>query len=180
MARNASVLKPFDKMPVLNAASLLLVGSEESHQELIANAILKRMGTYEVKIHMTTSLPLAFERDHLRPRFDMIVFFINVHSKYSLTSVISSVTLLDAYFFFGKVCFLATKGMHGKVQHCLVDKSMVKDLADKYLSLLIHTELEDEDDVEWTAKRLLNMLKICAGLVPGISSLYTGSVIKYI
>lgn len=178
MARNAAVLKPYDKMPALNVAAVLLVGSEEGHREVIANAILKEMRDFEVKIHMTASLPLAFERDHLRPRFDMIVFFINLHNQYSLTSVISSLALLDAYYFLGKVCFLATKGTHGKIQHCLVDAGVVKDLADQYLSPLIQTELENEDDVAWTAKRLLNMLKICAGLVPGISSLYTGSIIK--
>ncbi|KAG8556282.1 hypothetical protein GDO81_018005 [Engystomops pustulosus] len=157
-----------------------MVGSEEGHRELIANTILRETGAFNVKIHTTSSLPLPFERDHLRPRFDMIVFLINLHSQYSLSNIISSVALMDAYFFLGKVCFLATKGRHKKVQHCLVDISMVKDLADKYLSLLIQAELEDEEDVVWTAKRLLNMLKICAGLVPGMSSLYTGSLLKIV
>ncbi|XP_075688390.1 centromere protein M isoform X1 [Rhinoderma darwinii] len=178
MACNTVTLKPFDKMPVLNVATLLLVGSEEGYRELIAKAILREMGTFEVKIHMTASLPLAFEREHLRPRFDMIVFLINLHSQYSLSTVVSSIAILDANFFLGKVCFLATKGRHGNVQHA-VDISIVKDLADQYLSLLIQTELDNEDDVVCTAKRLLNMLRICAGLVPGISSLYTGSIAKY-
>ncbi|XP_075688391.1 centromere protein M isoform X2 [Rhinoderma darwinii] len=145
MACNTVTLKPFDKMPVLNVATLLLVGSEEGYRELIAKAILREMGTFEVKI---------------------------------LSTVVSSIAILDANFFLGKVCFLATKGRHGNVQHA-VDISIVKDLADQYLSLLIQTELDNEDDVVCTAKRLLNMLRICAGLVPGISSLYTGSIAKY-
>ncbi|XP_056379684.1 centromere protein M isoform X2 [Hyla sarda] len=165
MAGNAAVLRPFEKIPALNVATVLLVGSEESHRELIANAMLKERTDFAVKIHMTTALPLPFEREHLRPR---------------MASVTSSIALLDAHFFLGKVCFLSTKGRHGKIQHCLVDISTVKDLADKYLSPLIQTELENEDDVMCTAKRLLNMLKICAGLVPGISSLYTGTIRKYV
>ncbi|XP_056379683.1 centromere protein M isoform X1 [Hyla sarda] len=180
MAGNAAVLRPFEKIPALNVATVLLVGSEESHRELIANAMLKERTDFAVKIHMTTALPLPFEREHLRPRFDMIVFLINLNNQYSMASVTSSIALLDAHFFLGKVCFLSTKGRHGKIQHCLVDISTVKDLADKYLSPLIQTELENEDDVMCTAKRLLNMLKICAGLVPGISSLYTGTIRKYV
>ncbi|XP_069825044.1 centromere protein M isoform X2 [Dendropsophus ebraccatus] len=146
MARNADLLQPFDRMPVLNVASVLLVGSEESHRELIANAILREKMDFELKIHMTTSLPLPFERQHLRPRFDMVVFLINLHNQHSMTSVNTSISLLGASFFLGKVCFLATKGMHGKIQHCIVDISSVKELADTYHSPLIHTELEEQSE----------------------------------
>lgn len=32
--------------------------------------------------HLATSLPLPSEGDHLRPRIDMIVFMIDIKSKY--------------------------------------------------------------------------------------------------
>ncbi|KAM9325510.1 centromere protein M [Gastrophryne carolinensis] len=173
-----AALRPFDKMPMLNAAAVLLVGSEESHRELLANAMLKEPKTFDVRIHMAQSLPLPFERDHLRPRFDLVVFLIDLHSQLSLNNVLSSMKHLDSFFYLGKVCFLATRGRHGQVQHCIVDISTVKNLAEEHLSMLIQTELDNEEDLMYTAQRLLNFLKICAGLVPGISSVYVGSLMK--
>ncbi|XP_072276303.1 centromere protein M [Pyxicephalus adspersus] len=171
-----ATLRPFEKMPIVNVAAVLLVGSEESHREQLAQAMLKEPKTFDVKIHMTQSLPLPFEGDYLRPRFDLVVFLINLHSQLSLNDVLSSMMHLDAYFYLGKTCFLATKGKHGSVQHCVIDITTVKDLADKHLSILIQSELDNEEDVTFTARRLLNILKICAGLVPGISSLYMSSL----
>ncbi|XP_053325075.1 centromere protein M isoform X2 [Spea bombifrons] len=101
-------LRPFDKLPKLNTAVVLLVGSEEIHREKIANAILKEPKTVNVKIHMTQSLPLPYEREHLRPRFDMVVFLINLRSQFSLSVVLRSLSHLDLNYFLGKVCFLAT------------------------------------------------------------------------
>ncbi|XP_073448852.1 centromere protein M isoform X1 [Aquarana catesbeiana] len=184
-----AALRPFEKMPVVNAAAVLLVGSEESHRERLAQSMLKEPKIFDVKIHMTQSLPLPFEGEHLRPRFDLVVFLINLHSQHryeivaemgcqSLNNVLSSMMHLDAYFYLGKICFLATRGNPGSVKHCVVDIATVEDLADKHLSILIQSELDNEDDVTYTARRLLNILKICAGLVPGISSLYLGSMMK--
>ncbi|KAM5148248.1 centromere protein M [Mantella aurantiaca] len=173
-----AALRPYEKIPIVNAGAVLLVGSEESHIERLALAILKEPKAFDVKIHTTQSLPLPFEGEHLRPRFDLVVFLINLHSQLSLSNVLSSMMHLDAYFYLGKICFLATQGKPGSVQHCVVDISTVKNLADKHLSILIQSEFDNEDDVTYTAQRLLNILKICAGLVPGISSLYTSSVME--
>ncbi|KAG8436411.1 hypothetical protein GDO86_007491 [Hymenochirus boettgeri] len=168
-----ATVRPYDKMPMLNAAAVLLIGTEESHREQLADAMLKEPKTFEVKIHMAQSLPLPYEREHLRPRFDMVVFLINLHSQLSLTTVLSSLTHLDVNFFLGKVCFLATGG--GQMKHCVVDVATVKQLADAHLSMLLLSEFDSEEDVAHTAQRLLQMLRICAGLVPGISALYLGS-----
>lgn len=32
--------------------------------------------------HLATSLPLSPERDHLRPRIDLVAFMIDIKSKY--------------------------------------------------------------------------------------------------
>ncbi|XP_018419423.1 PREDICTED: centromere protein M [Nanorana parkeri] len=173
-----AALRPYEKMPAVNAGAVLLIGSEESHRELLAQAMLREPKAFDVKIHMAHCLPLPFEGDHLRPRFDLVVFLINLHSQLSLNNVLSSMLHLDTYFYLGKICFVATRGKSGEVQHCIVDITTVKDLADKHLSILIQSELDNEDDVTYTAQRLMNILKICAGLVPGISSLYMGSVMK--
>ncbi|KAM4721605.1 centromere protein M [Rhinophrynus dorsalis] len=168
-----ATVKCFDKLPMLNTAAILLVGTEESHRELLASAMLKEPKKFAVTIHMAQSLPLPYEREHLRPRFDMVVFLINLHNQISLATVLSSITHLDVNFFLGKVCFLATGG--GKVKRCMVDISTVKKLADTHLSTLLLSELDSEEDVAFIAQRLLQMLQICAGLVPGVSSLYVGT-----
>ncbi|KAH1185208.1 hypothetical protein KIL84_017957 [Mauremys mutica] len=103
-----SLVKPFDKLPTLNSATILLVGTDESQQQQLAEAILKEKKTFKINIHVATSLPLPAERDHIRPRIDLIAFMINMQSKHSLRNVEASLSHMDANFFLGKVCFLIT------------------------------------------------------------------------
>nr|XP_033791010.1 centromere protein M isoform X3 [Geotrypetes seraphini] len=138
-----SVLKPFDKMPVLNMATVLFVGTDESCMEQLAEAMMKESKTFDVKIHLAKSLPLPAEKDHLRPRIDLIVFLINLQSQLSFTTVVSSLSHVDASFFLGKVCFLATGG--GQMKHTIVEMPTVKKLADSYLSILLFSELNLHD-----------------------------------
>nr|XP_033791009.1 centromere protein M isoform X2 [Geotrypetes seraphini] len=171
-----SVLKPFDKMPVLNMATVLFVGTDESCMEQLAEAMMKESKTFDVKIHLAKSLPLPAEKDHLRPRIDLIVFLINLQSQLSFTTVVSSLSHVDASFFLGKVCFLATGG--GQMKHTIVEMPTVKKLADSYLSILLFSELNSERDCCHTAQRLLQMLCVCAGHVPGVSALYLSSMMR--
>ncbi|NWQ82362.1 CENPM protein, partial [Columbina picui] len=120
--------------------------------------------------HIATSLPLPSERDHLRPRIDMIVFVIDIKSKYSLKNVEDSLAYVDERFFLGKACFLAT-GV-GRVNCCSIDMNDVRKLGEKYCTPVLYSELELEGTRVTTAQRLLRMLEICADYVPGITALY--------
>ncbi|XP_054023858.1 centromere protein M [Dryobates pubescens] len=108
-----AVLRPFDKLPELNTATILLVGSDESLQGKLAEAMLREKNDFRINIHLAASLPLPSERDHLRPRIDLIVFMFDIKSKYSLRNIEASLAYVDARFFLGKVCFLVTGGMYG-------------------------------------------------------------------
>ncbi|NXL31607.1 CENPM protein, partial [Glaucidium brasilianum] len=45
-----SVLRPFDKLPALNAAVLLLVGSDEGLQQQLAEAILREKKSFRISM----------------------------------------------------------------------------------------------------------------------------------
>ncbi|KAJ1174124.1 hypothetical protein NDU88_005947 [Pleurodeles waltl] len=171
-----ATLRPFDKLPGLNEAVMLLVGTDAHLQELLVEAMLKEPKGFDLKIHLAKSLPLPSEGDHQRPRIDLVVFLVNLQSQLSFSTVESSLAHLDSSFFLGKVSFLVVGG--GRVKHCTVEMSAVKALADAHLSTLLLTELESEASRINTAQQLLRMLKVCAGLVPGVSALYLGSVFK--
>ncbi|NWI68061.1 CENPM protein, partial [Todus mexicanus] len=126
--------------------------------------------------HIATSLPLPSERDHLRPRIDLIAFVIDIKSKYSLKNVEASLAYVDASFFLGKVCFLVT-GV-GRMNYCGIEMSAIWKLRDVYRSPVLFCELELEGIRVSTAQRLLQMLKICAGHVPGVSALYFSSLMR--
>uniref|UniRef100_A0A8B9BJM6 Centromere protein M n=1 Tax=Anser brachyrhynchus TaxID=132585 RepID=A0A8B9BJM6_9AVES len=126
--------------------------------------------------HLATSLPLPAERDHLRPRIDLIVFIIDIKSKYSLKNVEASLAYVDASFFLGKVCFLVT-GV-GRVNNCSIEMNAIWKLRDVYCSPVLLCELEVERIQATTAQRLLRMLQICAGHVPGVSALTFGSLMR--
>ncbi|XP_059582338.1 centromere protein M isoform X1 [Alligator mississippiensis] len=153
-----------------------LVGTDEDLQRQLAQTILKEKKDFKISIHLATSLPLPAERDHIRPRIDLIVFMINVQSKYGFKNIEASLAHVDANFFLGKVCFLVT-GV-GRVNHCSVDMSAVRKLGDVYCSPLIFCELELEGIRISTAQRLLRMLQICAGHVPGVSALFFSSLMR--
>ncbi|NXC81173.1 CENPM protein, partial [Cercotrichas coryphoeus] len=126
--------------------------------------------------HLAASLPLPSERDHLRPRIDMVVFMIDIKSKYSLKNVETSLAYVDANFFLGKVCFLVT-GV-GRVNACSIETNAVCKLAETYCSPVLFCELELEGIRAATAQRLLRMLQICAGHIPGISALSFVSLMR--
>ncbi|XP_054044397.1 centromere protein M isoform X1 [Rissa tridactyla] len=171
-----AVVRPFDKLPALNSVALLLVCSDEGLQRQLAEAMLREKKSFTISIHLTTSLPLPSERDHLRPRIDMIVFMIDIKSKCSLKNVEASLAHVDASFFLGKVCFLVT-GV-GRVNYCSVDMNAIWKLGEAYCSPVLFCELELEGVRVATAQRLLRMLQICAGHIPGVSALSFGTLMR--
>ncbi|NWR99454.1 CENPM protein, partial [Motacilla alba] len=126
--------------------------------------------------HLATSLPLPSERDHLRPRIDLVVFIIDIKSKYSLKNVETSLAHVDASFFLGKVCFLVT-GV-GRVNVCSIEMNAVCKLGETYCSPVLFCELELEGIRNATAQRLVRMLGICAGHTPGVSALSFVSLMR--
>ncbi|NXF22524.1 CENPM protein, partial [Rhodinocichla rosea] len=126
--------------------------------------------------HLATSLPLPSERDHLRPRIDLVVFMIDIKSKYSLKNVETSLAHVDASFFLGKACFLVT-GV-GRVNACSIEMNAVCKLGETYCSPVLFCELELEGIRASTAQRLVRMLAICAGHIPGVSALSFVSLMR--
>ncbi|KAF4023015.1 hypothetical protein G4228_014485 [Cervus hanglu yarkandensis] len=169
-----SALRPLDKLPGLNTATILLVGTEDALLQQLADSMLKEDCTSELKVHLARSLPLPCSVN--RPRIDLIVFVVNLHSKLSLQNVEESLCHLDAAFFLGKVTFLATGA--GRDSHCSIHRNTVVKLAHTYRSPLLFCDLEIEDFRATMAQRLVRLLQICAGHVPGVSALNLLSLLR--
>ncbi|NXH77819.1 CENPM protein, partial [Hydrobates tethys] len=45
-----AVLRPFDKLPALNSAAFLLVGSDEGLQQKLAEAILREKKNFKISM----------------------------------------------------------------------------------------------------------------------------------
>ncbi|XP_076192949.1 centromere protein M isoform X2 [Aptenodytes patagonicus] len=138
-----AVVRPFDKLPALNSAAFLLVGSDEGLQQKLAEAILREKKDFKISI---------------------------------LKNVEASLAHVDASFFLGKVCFLVT-GV-GRVNYCSVEMNAIWKLGEVYCSPVLFCELELEGIRVATAQRLLRMLQICAGHIPGVSALSFGSLMR--
>ncbi|XP_063178621.1 centromere protein M isoform X2 [Chroicocephalus ridibundus] len=93
-----------------------------------------------------------------------------------LKNVEASLAHVDASFFLGKVCFLVT-GV-GRVNYCSVDMNAIWKLGEVYCSPVLFCELELEGVRVATAQRLLRMLQICAGHIPGVSALSFGTLMR--
>lgn len=151
-----------------------LVGTEDALLQQLADAMLKEDCASELKVHLAKSLPLP--SSVTRPRIDLIMFVVNLHSKYSLRNVEESLHHVDATFFLGKVGFLATGA--GRESHCSVHRNTVVKLAHTYRSPLLFCDLEVEGFRATMAQRLVRMLQICAGHVPGLSALNLLSLLR--
>ncbi|XP_070610906.1 centromere protein M [Erythrolamprus reginae] len=171
-----STLSAFGKLPTLTSATILLVGTNDVFQQQLAETILKEKQDLKVNIHLSVCLPLPVERNHIRPRIDLIVFMINVQSKYSFEDIEASLMHVDTNYFLGKVYFLVT-GV-GRMNKISVDMDAVWKLADRYCSPVLFCELESEKVRTVTAQRLLRILQICAGQVSGMSPLSFSSLMK--
>ncbi|XP_034499838.1 centromere protein M isoform X3 [Ailuropoda melanoleuca] len=151
-----------------------LVGTEDALLQQLADSMLKEDCASELKVHLARSLPLPSNVN--RPRIDLIVFVVNLHSKYSLRNVEESLRHVDATFFLGKVGFLATGA--GRESHCSVHRNTIVRLAHTYRSPLLFCDLEVEGFRATVAQRLVRMLQICAGHVPGVSALNLLSLLR--
>ncbi|XP_014112057.1 PREDICTED: centromere protein M isoform X2 [Pseudopodoces humilis] len=141
-----AVLRPLDKLPMLNSGVLLLVGTDEALQQKLAEAVLQEKKDFNISIHLARSLPLPSERDHLRPRIDLIVFMIDIKSKYSLKNVETSLAYVDANFFLGKVCFLVTGVGRGSSCYCSTTSANITDLCWSHTrSFCLVLRLTDEE-----------------------------------
>ncbi|KFO96062.1 Centromere protein M, partial [Calypte anna] len=156
-----------------------LVGSDEGLQMKLAEAILREKKDFKISIHLATSLPLPAEGDQLRPRIDLIVFLIDIKSKHSLKTVEASLAYVDASFFLGKVYFLVT-GAALNHASCLPQLVLLSWLSTAFLMMkLISPFCFQLDSIRVsTAQRLLRILKICAGHVPGVSALSFSLLMK--
>lgn len=151
-----------------------LVSTEDALLQQLAESMLKDDCDSELRIHLANSLPLPSSAN--RPRIDLIVFVINLHSKYSLQKVEESLNHVDSSFFLGKVCFLVTGA--GRESHCSVHQNTVMKLAHTYRSPLLFCDLQVESFRAAMAQRLVRVLQICAGHVPGVSALNLLSLLR--
>lgn len=162
------------QVSIVRLLSGQLVGTDDGLLQQLANSMLQEDCASELKVHLAKSLPLPSNVN--RPRIDLIMFVVNLHSKYSLQNVEESLRHVDTTFFLGKVGFLATGA--GRDSHCSVHRNTIVKLAHTYRSPLLFCDLEMEVSRTTMAQRLVRMLQICAGHVPGVSALNLLSLLR--
>ncbi|XP_043080085.1 centromere protein M [Puntigrus tetrazona] len=172
-----ALLTPYSKVPELNTATVLLVESEEELQSKLADAIVHHEKDFNVNVRLARRLPLPVENKEGRPRVDLMVFIVNLLSEHSLQSVESSLTHLHSDCFLGKVCFLVTDARCGShTQERLVS---LRKLAASHQCPVLCAEHRTEDGVNAAAVRLLNILKVSAGMSPlATTALYLSSLTR--
>ncbi|KAG8517908.1 Centromere protein M [Galemys pyrenaicus] len=178
------------------APSCRLVGTEDALLQQLADLMLKEDCTSELKIHLAKSLPLPSNVN--RPRIDLIIVPLRpfpvttgvrrcckdcpllclrpCSGHPSLQKVEESLRHVDAPYFLGKVVFLVTGALQDR--HCSVHRSTVAKLARTYRSPLLSCDLETETFRAAVAQRLVRLLQICAGHVPGLSALSLLSLLR--
>ncbi|XP_023391675.1 centromere protein M isoform X2 [Pteropus vampyrus] len=102
-----SVLRPQGQLPELNTATVLLVGTEDALLQQLADSMLKEDCASMLKVHLAQSLPLPSNVN--RPRIDLIVFVVNLHSKYRAVSCHFSLILWPVWSEERGLCLLGCK-----------------------------------------------------------------------
>ncbi|XP_078690947.1 centromere protein M-like [Branchiostoma floridae x Branchiostoma belcheri] len=159
------ILKPFNKMPCRDAATVLLVGSYGTGKQQLAKTMVDVCTDTGLKLQVrtTTSLPLPEENTHTRPRIDYIVFIIDLTNRLSFSTVKSAVQCVDVEYFLGRACFVVTNAK-GTSDQC-VEMEEVSRLADMYNTMYIcgATKEGHPDERTTLANRLLRLVEVSAG-----------------
>ncbi|KAL4647875.1 centromere protein M isoform X1 [Arapaima gigas] len=171
-----SLLKPFAKLPELNTANVLLVDSEDTFQHVLADAIVQQKNNVNVNVRLARSLPLPAENEDSRPRIDLVVLILHLRSELSLSSAETSLKQLDPDYFLGKVCFVVTGARCASVPHERM--AAVRKLATSLHCPLLFTEEQTAEGINTAACRVLNILRVSAGLVPMATGLSLFSLIR--
>ncbi|XP_036407924.1 centromere protein M [Megalops cyprinoides] len=169
-------LKPYSKLPELNTANVLLVENEEEFHKKLSEAIVRQENNVNVTVRLARCLPLPVENAESRPRIDLVVFIVHLRSEQSLLSAEASLKHLDSGYFLGKVCFLVTGARSGTV--CYERLASIRKTAASLNCPLLMTEDKTTEGVHTAAQRVLNILKVSAGLVPMASGLYLSTLIR--
>ncbi|XP_061080738.1 centromere protein M [Conger conger] len=169
-------LKPFNKLPELNTANVLLVENEALFQEKLADAIVLLENNVNVKVRLARSLPLPLENAENRPRIDLVAFIVHLNSEQSLLSAEASLKHLDSGYFLGKVCFLVTGARCGTLPYERL--TSLKKMAATLNSPLLMTEDKTAEGVNAAAQRVLAVLRVAAGLVPTATGLSLSSLTR--
>lgn len=168
-----SLLKPFNKLPELNAATILLVECEEQFQQGLAEALVEET-SMSVNVRLAKTLPLPMDNEEMRPRIDLVVFIINLTSELSFQSAKASLNHLAPGYFLGKVCFMVSNARSPAVPSDRLDA--VRTLAASLHCPLLFAEDQTPDGVSVAAERLLTILKVSAGAVPMTTALYLSNL----
>ncbi|RXN29467.1 centromere M [Labeo rohita] len=161
-----ALLTPYSKVPELNTATVLLVENEEELQSKLANAIVQYEKDFNVNVRLARKLPLPVENKETRPRIDLIVFIVNLLSERSGKLSRSSALRL----------LLGETRCGSHTQERLVS---VRKLAASHQCPVICAEHRTADGVNAAAVRLLNILKVTAGMSPiATTALYLSSLTR--
>ncbi|XP_069104653.1 centromere protein M-like [Argopecten irradians] len=161
------ILKPFDKLPLLHTATILLVGSEGVGKHDLAKSIVGIDTDVSYQVRTTVSLPLPSLKDTSRPRIDFVCFIIDLTNKESFSNVEKSLRYIDGRYFLGRACFVALK-VKKHVSRC-VPLEILNSLADRWGVTILYGGLETDAESMTLARQILTMTEIAAGFKKNIS-----------
>ncbi|XP_033759567.1 centromere protein M-like [Pecten maximus] len=161
------VLKPFDKLPLLHTATILLIGSEGVGKHDLAKSIVGIDTDVSYQVRTTVSLPLPSIKEPSRPRIDFVCFIIDLTNKESFNNVEESLKYIDGRYFLGRACFVALK-VKNHMSRC-VHLEILTSLADHCGAPILYGGLETDAESMTLARQILTMTEIAAGFKKNIS-----------
>ena len=156
------------KLPQMNSAAVLLIGTEGIPTEHLAKTLVKKVPAIKLQIRTAKALPLPGDADDSRPRIDFVVFALDLSNRHSFDVVKESLNAIDIHYFIGKACLLITEVNMNEIA---VEMDRVTDLADAYDIPIFKVNFQKENDIQLFADKLLNLVRIASGLNPGVNAL---------
>ncbi|XP_071813324.1 centromere protein M-like isoform X2 [Apostichopus japonicus] len=176
----ADVLRPLQKIPQPQTATILIVGADGTPKKEFAESMLNTIASYKLQIRLAKYLPLPIANDDQRPNLDFIVFLLEMNNAQSITSVHDSLKYLDTTYFLGRVCFVVNQASNDSI-HC-TDITDITRLCDSFDSPMLSGNLQTEEDRTILARQVTQMMEIAAGMKTDLSPLLvqaTGQSYQY-
>lgn len=143
-------------------ATVMLVGTPGAGKRGIARALLEIGTDIHLALRTTAKLPLSAPKEGtVRPRVDFIVLVIDMTSRQSFESAVSSCREIGVEFLLGRCVFIGTK--FDVASRCSVSSNDILSVSNMFECPAMFVNLLDAPQIENLSRKLLTRVEVACG-----------------
>ncbi|KAL1921187.1 uncharacterized protein VTP21DRAFT_10903 [Calcarisporiella thermophila] len=164
------MISPYTQLPTSNNreqhATVLIVGPPASGKRTLSRQLIEGIKDASFNCRTAESLPLP--SDDKRPRYDFVIFLLDLTNRQSFDQFQRSLPCLSPEFLMGRSCIVLTRA--DKITHYSFDSKDVKTYVEQFYDIpIFHTNLSNEEERATLSEQLFRCIQVSSGYQPFIT-----------